>query len=206
MKWPWQKEEIVDTAEFIFTDEPGVFYPLEADHELFTQCIDKIKDILRIWMTQDISFATKRRLEVTDTLVYQIMQTDLKFLGYISNFELFSTILNDSADSSSGSRLMDAFVRIAMQIPIDIQRVITGRFLYAHVWCLQKQINHIDLPSKQDWLGILKEHPWVVYLPFIQELYDEDDIVTKVTELQQATITGFKQTTVVDTPLGGRSS
>lgn len=202
--WPFTKQIPQDTAGFIIGKEEGVFYPLVCDHQLFTDCVEKIKDLIRIWMVQDIALASQRGGKVEDTLVYRLMNIDIKFLPYPEFLHNLLAACKEVDEGGPGSRLMDAFVRIGMQIPIEVQRTIIGRFIYAHTYCLGADVNENHLPTKDEWLDLLSQYPWVVYLPFLQELYDQDDIISKVTRQQQAINQQLTQVAVVpQVPSGG---
>lgn len=203
--WPFSKPVLTDNTAFIFvTPEGDVNYPLiYPNNAEYTAGLEKIKEILRVWILQDIAFASQKGLRVEDTLIYQIMQIDLKFLGWEHQLNVLLRCIEDKGESYSGSRLMDTFLRIYIAVETDIIEVIKGRFLYGMIYGLQDQVNGQDLPNKQQWLKAILTYPWIPFLIFLQELYDEDDIVAKVTQLQG---NGFSQatTTVLNNrPLGG---
>lgn len=180
--WPFKKPPIPDTVTTIFITPDGAMgFPLEPDDPtLYDKDLEKIKDILRMWITQDIAFASQKGIKIEGTMVYQLMNIDIKYLPYPTNLTVLMKCLKDPAGSFSGSRLMDAFNRIYIYTSVNTHQVVTGRFLYGMIYGLGQTINDVALPAKSDWIQVLKGLPWVPYLEFIQELYDEDDAVSKV--------------------------
>lgn len=207
--WPFKDPPLMDTSDTIFLTEDGsINYPLEEEDPVrYKESIEKIFDLLRMWMSQDIAFASSRGLQVSDTLVYQLAMLDLKLLAYPTYLSMLDNIMDDtSSNEKSGSRLMDTIVRICVQVPMSDQRVITGKFLYGNLYGIPREINGMELPSKSHWAATLLKYPWVVYLPFLQELYDDDDIVAKITDLQKAKTQLNTTTQVVNTPIGSATT
>lgn len=206
--WPFKDPPLMDTDEVIFlTDDGAINYSLiEEDTARFNQSVEKIFELIRLWMTQDISFASSRGLAVADTLTYQLAMMDVKMLAYPTYQSTLDKLMDDTASNeASGSRLMDVIIRICMQIPIADQRVLTGKFLYGNLYGIPRVINGMELPSKDHWAATLRKYPWIIYLPFLQELYDDDEIVAKITDLQKSKTAAATTTQVINTPLGSHT-
>ena len=197
--WPFKTPVEGDTTERIYLDDTGLRYlPLQGDNEAAEKAITKIQDILRKWMMQDLTTTTENNQSAESSLLYQLKEIDLKFLPFPVQLSTLQKCMEDTALNHSGSRLMDAIVQISIEIPLEIAELIRGRFLYGQLFAIPRQINGVNLPTKNDWLNCLSEVPWAPYLQFIQQLFDEDDIMRKLRDLTNAS--DLKRTTVTTTP------
>lgn len=197
--WPFKTPVVGDTTEALYLDETGLRYlPLQGDNEAVTRAVEKINDILRKWMMQDLMTTTENNQSVDDSLLYQLKEIDLKFLPFPIQLSTLERCMEDTELNHSGSRLMDAIVQISIEVPIEIAELIKGKFLYAQLFSIPRSINGIELPTKNDWLQTFQAVPWAHYLQFIQQLFDEDDIIKKLRELSSSQES--QRTTITTTP------
>ena len=49
------------------------------------------------------------------------------------------------------------------------------------LYALPPTINDVPLPTKSEWLELLQSWPWVPLLLIIQELYDNDEVYSRIT-------------------------
>ena len=179
--WPFKQPVPQDDTETLIIPGQG-YINLAVDQELYDKCIDKIKSYLKVWAMQDIVLATSTNQPVESTLIYQLKDIDLKFLPYPSYKEVLILCMKDTPVNNSGSRFFDTVVRIHLAIDPSILAAIKGRFISSMTYALSAAINDTPLPSKSDWIQLLAELPWVIYLPFIQELYDTDEQIMHETK------------------------
>lgn len=179
--WPFKQPELQDDTDTLIIPGQGVI-GLSVDQELYDKCLEKIKGFLKTWAMQDIYLATNTNQPVEATLIFQLKDIDIKFLPYPSYKEVLRLCMKDTPVNNSGSRFFDAIVRIHMAIEPSILAAIKGRFISSMTYALSAQINDMQLPSKEDWIRLLAEMPWVIYLPFIQELYETDEDIIKETK------------------------
>ena len=69
--WPFKTPVVGDTTEALYLDETGLRYlPLQGDNEAVAKAVEKINDILRKWMMQDLMTTTENNQSVEDSLLY----------------------------------------------------------------------------------------------------------------------------------------
>ena len=185
----FRKPHLSDSTEVIFLDNTGAFfYPLEyEDRAEFKESLDIIKEQLRLWVISDINYATNNGQSVENALSFQLSTLDLKMLPKSGNLLGLLQMLSDTEIDFSGTRLMDVIVRISMSVSIGVLETLKGRFLYGMVYTLPKKINDRELPTKDEWVELLAELPWVYLLPFIQEIYDNDELVHRIAKMAETT-------------------
>lgn len=183
--WPFKEPFVaIDNTEFIYLDETGTrFYPLMCDNTLYKESLEIIREQLRTWIVQDLSYTTSLNEVVERSLVYQLVNIDVKFLPYPTYTEMLKLCLQDTDISHSGSRLMDTIVRIGTLVPTEVLETIKGKFLYSMLYTIPREVNGQPMPNKVAWVETLSLYPWIPLMLFIQELYEADDIVDKVTKL-----------------------
>lgn len=196
-----KKQVFVDTVERIFLDDTGArFFNLEVDPDRYEKGIATMKEILKDWTVQDITYTTDNNQPIDSSLLYQLKEIDLKFLPYDVYRQRLNYCLGDDAVNYSGARFFDAITRINTYIPLDILDAFRGKFLYAMLYGLPKTINTYELPPKELWLDLLVEHPWVPYLLVVQDLFDREEALEKLFRMQetvkhqQATVTRVTNT------------
>ena len=196
---PFKKAVVLDNTAIIFADDSGLIgWPLDCDQQLFETGTAVIKKHLKIWAMQDIAFTTSNNQPVESSLIYQLKDFDLKLLPYDEPKETLMQVLRDTPVNASGTRLMDAFVRIALETPTPVVETLKGRLLYGMVYGISRVINEVAMPSKALWVKLIQEFPWVIYLPFIQELYETDPDIAKETKVRAlqttATVSDHRRT------------
>lgn len=175
-------QPIADTSDYIFlTDDGSCFYPLTCDPELYAKGLDLIRENIRKWMLQDHATCLTTGTPIENTIAYQIQQLDLKRLPEPNGILALSNILSDTEFSRSGGRLMDTVVRIYTFVPQEVLNAFSGKFLYGMLYALPPSINDVPLPTKSEWLELLQSWPWVPLLLIIQELYDNDEVYSRIT-------------------------
>lgn len=194
MNW-FKKAPLLDNTEVIYGDPDGMQkFRLVCDPELYAKGLDTIRGLLREWMIQDIVQTTSNGQKLETSLLYQIKDIDLKVLPYPVQKEVLLKCMEDTPMDYSGSRLLDTFVRINIEVPTEVLETVKGKFLYGMVYGLPKQIGEVVYPTKQDWLNLLSEVVWCPYLIFIQQLFDSDEITDRISKL---TVAAKSQGTVV---------
>lgn len=194
MNW-FKKAPLLDNTEVIYGDPDGMQkFRLVCDPELYAKGLDTIRGLLREWMIQDIVQTTSNGQKLETSLLYQIKDIDLKVLPYPVQKEVLLKCMEDTPMDYSGSRLLDTFVRINIEVPTEVLETVKGKFLYGMVYGLSKQIGEVVYPTKQDWLNLLAEVAWCPYLIFIQQLFDSDEITDRISKL---TVAAKSQGTVV---------
>lgn len=160
------------------------FFPLEVDDpEEFRNSIEIIRSNLKIWMLQDQVFATTTNRSIESSLSYNLKEIDLKLLAYPSYHSRLLDILQDTEISHSGSRLMDVIHRIHLLIPARHIRVLQGRFLNGVLYGCGDYVGEIPLPSKKQWLPCIHDIPWIPFIAFIQEIYENDHDCAEIMKL-----------------------
>lgn len=204
----WNKKKIIgDTVEKIYLNEEGTrYYPLQCDHELYAKGLEIVKRHLQSWMVQDITIAGNTNQAIDTTLLYQLKEIDVKFLPYAEQQNILTACLRDNEISFSGSRLMDTFLRINVEVPIEVLETIKGKFLYGMVYGLPETISDVPIPKKEQWINTMRLFPWCHFLMFIQEIYDTDDIIKRIDALTTKIKAGNTTTVVSTTPMGGGST
>lgn len=171
-----------DNEQQIFRSyNPTDFYPLEVeDTEEYRHTLEVIRDNLRSWMAQDQAFTASTAQPLTYSLSYSLKEIDLKFLPYPAYLARFKECLMDTEINNSGSRLMDVINRIYLMIPPRHMAVLQGRFIYGMIYGMAAEVNGRPLPSKEDWIDLLDQYPWVPFLAFIQDIYETDEVLAQV--------------------------
>lgn len=178
----FRKQIFVDTDEYIFIDEQnGIGYPLTCENEeLYEKSIEKMKEIIREWMIQDAEYTTNLNQAINTSLVYQFKDIDLKYIAYPAQFSVLVNCMKDTEVNTSGSRFLDAIMKIYIHVPLNIIRVFQGRFLSAVIYGIPEIINGIPRPSKELWKQMMLEANWIPFILLVQDLFDNDDIVNKL--------------------------
>lgn len=155
---------------------PLVMQPGDLEGEqAYKDATEIVKHHLSVWMQSDLFYVTKTNRHFDVTLSHQIYCLSLPFLPTPRAMEAFAHILSGNGINSSGTRLIEACIRATSYITPEAFKVITGRFLYAMTETTQQVAPTGDpYPSKEEWVALLTEVPWVPYLQFIQELYETD--------------------------------
>lgn len=173
-----------DQQDVIYGNSDGsVMYPLELDPESelqYANALPVMREILRNWMLLDIKLAADNGQPLNSTLSYQIKSIDLKFLPTDTMHEALLRCMHDTPANYSGTRLQDAFVRIALAVPTPVLQVFTGRFLYGMLYSISNEINGIPVPTKPQWIALLAELPWVPYLVLIQDIFETDKVLSEL--------------------------
>ena len=187
MGWLFNKPVIADNNEVIFITEDGsIAYPLVVEDEnIYQQGIEKITNILKEWMVQDIAYTANLNQSVESSLSHQFKQIDLKYLPYQAQYEVLMNCIKDTEINNSGSRFFDAIIRIHTNISLNIINTFKGRFLAGMLYGLPAEINNIPLP-KDKWKNLILEHNWIPFLSIIQDIADNDDVVDKVKQLVES--------------------
>lgn len=173
----------VDTTDFIVTADGERKFRLVCDPAMYAAGLEIVRNHLKIWIIQDITNTLENNQGIEDTLLYQIKDTDLKFLPYQSQRDVLERCLIDTEINFSGSRLFDAITRINIEVPMEVLETIKGKFLYSMIYGLPKQLGKLVYPTKEDWIGLLADMPWVPFLVFVQEIFDSDEITNRISKL-----------------------
>lgn len=148
--------------------------------QLIDQSILKIKIQLSLWMQSDLFYVISTDKDISHTLSHRIYQMPLAFLPTDEQIGFLYRLLQDTMSSASGTRFLDACRTATFLIPPEVFMCIRGRFLYSMTEGLSAQHPAYGAyPSKEAWVEVLKEIPWVPYLQFIQELYETDQTLIK---------------------------
>lgn len=209
-------KSIPDDSTSIYIGESGTqALPLEPDFnpELdtkVTEYVALIKTRLRNWMTHDIAVASRVNIAPKDTLSARLADLDLKQLPFSGNYAQFISYITPSEIHDPLTRLIDVITRICMEVPTTVITCLQARFLYSMLYMVPRyrpeayrttDITDPDelprYPTKQQWVDLLVEHPWVIFIPFIQDLYEHDTTIAEINKLKA--IHQAKDTEVVRT-------
>ena len=183
----FKKQTVRDTNEIIYGDEFGLIrYRLLCDPEIYAKGLEKVSEHLRKWIVQDIIQTTNNNQAIETTLLFQIKDIDLKVLPYPIQKDTLLKCMTDTEINFSGSRLLDTFTRINIEVPTEVLETIKGKFLYGMIYGLPKSLGDIVYPKRQDWLNLIAEMPWCPFLVFIQDLFDSDEITSKISSMTEA--------------------
>ncbi len=172
--WPFKKKvELVDSTEGIMLSE-DVILPLDCDSAEYENGLTTIRSILRRWIQQELDIAANTNNTLEGTLAYQLHEINLKMATFASCREAINRILQDTDISKSGGRFFDVISLIYTTVPTRVLETYRGKFLYGMLYGLPRVINDDVLPSKEDWISLLTEHPWIPLLQIEQELFDTD--------------------------------
>ena len=172
--WPFKKKvELIDSTEGIMLSE-DVILPLDCDSAEYENGLTTIRSILRRWIQQELDIAANTNNTLEGTLAYQLHEINLKMAPFASCREAINRILQDTDISKSGGRFFDVISLIYTTVPTRVLETYRGKFLYGMLYGLPRVINDDVLPSKEDWISLLTEHPWIPLLQIEQELFDTD--------------------------------
>ena len=172
--WPFKKDELAfDTVLTGIHLSSGCTYPVLSDNnEEYAKGIEKMKDILGNWITQDIKLVTEVGKEPDTSMAYAIRNIDLKYLPYPTHLNiLLDTLTNDEYNRSAG-RFFDAITAIYTEVPTEVIRTFIGKFLLAMLYGLPRTIDKNELPSKEDWIEAMTIAPWAPFVHIVQTILD----------------------------------
>ena len=169
----------IDTISTIYLDrEQKYFLPLDyPDEHEYKELLEIVRAKLRSWMLMDIDLARSVDRAVDSSLSIKLATIDIKFLPKTGNWTQFLSYIENNPIYSPLTRLLDTIDQLAMEVPPKFLETVKGRFLYGMVYMMPKKCSSHDLPTKDEWVSILTQMPWIFLLPIIQELYDTDKVI-----------------------------
>lgn len=169
----------VDTISTIYLDrEQKYFLSLDyPDEHEYKELLEIVRAKLRSWMLMDIDLARSVDRAVDSSLSIKLATIDIKFLPKTGNWTQFLSYIENNPIYSPLTRLLDTIDQLAMEVPPKFLETVKGRFLYGMVYMMPKKCSSHDLPTKDEWVSILTQMPWIFLLPIIQELYDTDKVI-----------------------------
>ena len=169
----------VDTISTIYLDrEQKYFLSLDyPDEHEYKELLEIVRAKLRSWMLMDIDLARSVDRAVDSSLSIKLATIDIKFLPKTGNWSQFLSYIENNPIYSPLTRLLDTIDQLAMEVPPKFLETVKGRFLYGMVYMMPKKCSSHDLPTKDEWVSVLTQMPWVFLLPIIQELYDTDKVI-----------------------------
>ena len=169
----------VDTISTIYLDdEQNYFLSLDyPDEHEYKELLEIVRAKLRSWMLMDIDLAKSIDRGVDNSLSIKLATIDLKFLPKTGNWIQFLSYIENNPIYSPLPRLLDTIDQLSMEVPPRFLETLKGRFLYGMVYMMPKKFNSYALPTKDEWVSVLTQMPWIFLLPIIQELYDTDKVV-----------------------------
>lgn len=169
----------IDTVSTIYLDrEQKYFLPLDyPDEHEYKELLEIVRAKLRSWMLMDIDLARSVDRAVDSSLSIKLATIDIKFLPKTGNWTQFLSYIENNPIYSPLTRLLDTIDQLAMEVPPKFLETVKGRFLYGMVYMMPKKCSSHDLPTKDEWVSILTQMPWIFLLPIIQELYDTDKVI-----------------------------
>ena len=169
----------IDTISTIYLDrEQKYFLPLDyPDEHEYKELLEIVRAKLRSWMLMDIDLARSVDRAVDSSLSIKLATIDIKFLPKTGNWTQFLSYIENNPIYSPLTRLLDTIDQLAMEVPPKFLETVKGRFLYGIVYMMPKKCSSHDLPTKDEWVSILTQMPWIFLLPIIQELYDTDKVI-----------------------------
>lgn len=173
------ESESIDTISTIYLDrEQKYFLPLDyPDEHEYKELLEIVRAKLRSWMLMDIDLARSVDRAVDSSLSIKLATIDIKFLPKTGNWTQFLSYIENNPIYSPLTRLLDTIDQLAMEVPPKFLETVKGRFLYGMVYMMPKKCSSHDLPTKDEWVSILTQMPWIFLLPIIQELYDTDKVI-----------------------------
>lgn len=169
----------IDTISTIYLDrEQKYFLSLDyPDEHEYKELLEIVRAKLRSWMLMDIDLARSVDRAVDSSLSIKLATIDIKFLPKTGNWTQFLSYIENNPIYSPLTRLLDTIDQLAMEVPPKFLETVKGRFLYGMVYMMPKKCSSHDLPTKDEWVSILTQMPWIFLLPIIQELYDTDKVI-----------------------------
>ena len=169
----------IDTISTIYLDdEQNYFLSLDyPDEHEYKELLEIVRAKLRSWMLMDIDLAKSIDRGVDNSLSIKLATIDLKFLPKTGNWIQFLSYIENNPIYSPLPRLLDTIDQLSMEVPPRFLETLKGRFLYGMVYMMPKKFNSYALPTKDEWVSVLTQMPWIFLLPIIQELYDTDKVV-----------------------------
>lgn len=169
----------IDTISTIYLDdEQNYFLSLDyPDEHEYKELLEIVRAKLRSWMLMDIDLAKSIDRGVDNSLSIKLATIDLKFLPKTGNWIQFLSYIENNPIYSPLPRLLDTINQLSMEVPPRFLETLKGRFLYGMVYMMPKKFNSYALPTKDEWVSVLTQMPWIFLLPIIQELYDTDKVV-----------------------------
>ena len=169
----------IDTLSTIYLDdEQNYFLSLDyPDEHEYKELLEIVRAKLRSWMLMDIDLAKSIDRGVDNSLSIKLATIDLKFLPKTGNWIQFLSYIENNPIYSPLPRLLDTIDQLSMEVPPRFLETLKGRFLYGMVYMMPKKFNSYALPTKDEWVSVLTQMPWIFLLPIIQELYDTDKVV-----------------------------
>lgn len=169
----------IDTISTIYLDdEQNYFLSLDyPDEHEYKELLEIVRAKLRSWMLMDIDLAKSIDRGVDNSLSIKLATIDLKFLPKTGNWIQFLSYIENNPIYSPLPRLLDTIDQLSMEVPPRFLETLKGRFLYGMVYMMPKNFNSYALPTKDEWVSVLTQMPWIFLLPIIQELYDTDKVV-----------------------------
>lgn len=169
----------IDTISTIYLDdEQNYFLSLDyPDEHEYKELLEIVRAKLRSWMLMDIDLAKSIDRGVDNSLSIKLATIDLKFLPKTGNWIQFLSYIENNPIYSPLPRLLDTINQLSMEVPPRFLETLKGRFLYGMIYMMPKKFNSYALPTKDEWVSVLTQMPWIFLLPIIQELYDTDKVV-----------------------------
>ena len=193
---------VPDDSHAIYIGSKSQALRLEPDFDpeldtKVTEYVALIKTRLRNWMTHDIAVASRVNIAPKDTLSARLADLDLKQLPFSGNYAQFISYITPSEIHDPLTRLIDVITRVCMEVPTSVITCLQARFLYSMLYMLpmyrpdaygMTEVTDPDdlprYPTKQQWVDLLVEHPWVIFIPFIQDLYEHDTTIAEINKLK----------------------
>ena len=208
--WPFNHQDPLDTNTEIYLDDTGTrFLPLTYENaEEFDRYVKLIQDKLRQWIALDMTMVTHLAREASSSLAARFATLDLKQLPFDgTRVQLLSYIAGDDAYRPF-PRFLDVVNEITLEIPVAMTECLKGKFLYTMLYVCPQEVGArpmptvamapdpeaesdsepeppiYQMPTKQQWLDLLADHPWVYLITFVQALYDYDVFVSDIVSAQ----------------------
>lgn len=175
--WPFTKQTSVDTtlSGIQLTDTYSL--PVICDAELYDKGIATATKVIKSWINRELTNNKNLGEGFKNSILYQIMKTDIKFLAFPIQIDALEYSLSDNEISSSGTRFFDMIVELYTKVPTEVIEAYRGKFLMAMLYALPETINDTQRPTKEHWVSLLAKHPWIPFIKLIQEIIDAEDIV-----------------------------
>lgn len=169
----------IDTISTIYLDNEQNYYltlDYPDEHE-FKELLEIVRAKLRSWMLMDIDLARAVDRAVDSSLSIKLATIDLKFLPKTGNWTQFLSYVENNPIYSPLTRLLDTIDQLSMEVPPRFLETLKGRFLYGMIYMMPKTCSSYALPTKDEWVSVISQMPWIFLLPIIQELYDTDKVI-----------------------------
>ena len=177
----FKKDRYEEDAHLYWTDDD--ILPIEMENQYRSE----IEKALANWIQQDIQTASLAQVNLEACVSYELSHVDIKFLPFTGSKTRLLNILRDNSVYSGATRFFDVINYICLLVPPSYLNSLRKRFMYSQAFLMPTTLataeGDVELPTYRQWYDFLQEFEWVIFLPLLQAIYDEDAAILKLKEL-----------------------